>query len=1219
MTGRTIFRGITWKLVFWFLTVAVIPLALSLGIVSLEMVRLAKENVSRELALVRDMEQERFLMWFEEKKTDVRELAEDTTIRSLLEALHDGDRESHREAMDEARSALQRQMALRRDFLQFFVIDAANGDVIISTDPSFEGQKRSRDTYFTGPLETGRLFVKDIFISEYLKGKPGMTISIPVFCLSRGGGYIDAVLVGRLDLEGSLFLLLQERQGLGETGESLIVNRDGIALNRLRYDKNAPLIRKITAEPARLAAAGGTGVVESRDYRGTKVLAAYTYLPELGWGFVAKKDTSEVYAPIWSLVGKIVMIGFVSSLVIGVLAVLVARSLSKPLMEMSDVTRRIAEGDLGARNRGDSAEDEIGVLARSINRTADSLQSRFALLEGLSEVVGAAVGSHDRRGYAARVFDVLMDRTKAHMGVFYVLSPDRRTLQPAFAVGMEPAAWEPMECGSLEGILGLSSLSDDVTRINQLSDASPFVFRGPGGVAEAREIMAIPLLATGELEGLICLGSLTGFGEDDEALARESRHVLATGLDRVLASERVEEMTVQLQSRNDELMNQAEELRRQSDELHDQNVEMEHQQRMIEEANRLKSEFLSNMSHELRTPLNSILALSRVLMRRGKDRPEGEDAKYLGVIERNGRQLLDLINDILDLSKIESGRVEIRPAFFSLRESVESLIETLKPLAEEKQISLKMEIPEALPPLKSDETRVRQILRNLLGNAVKFTSEGGVTISALEEGGDVVVSVSDTGIGIPDKDLPYIFDEFRQVDGTAARHFEGTGLGLAIARKSTFLLGGSLEVESKEGVGSTFMLRLPLNWKDPIQISQREEMAPERTRNAVIVVEDDPSSASTISSLLERIGYESTVARTGPDALRLAREIKPVAITLDLVMPEMDGWEVLQNLRQDPSTSDIPVVIISVRNEEETARALGAEGYLIKPVSSEVLEREIRRICGHGEGMVLVAGSGETSGVQGEGQRRTILMVEDNEIAAEQVKGLIEEERIAEVEVAGDGQRALAYMKKRTPDAIILDLMMPGIDGFSVLDRLRENERTARIPVLILTAKDLTKEDLSRLRNNNVQQLVQKGDVNREDLLHKVRLLFHEAQACPEDLRPDVLYIEDNPDDMTTMRAMLADRYRIAGALSGHEGLRKAASMKPKVVLLDLTLPDMDGLEVLSRLKDDPATTDIPVAAVTARAMKGDRKKALEAGCRAYVTKPVDPDEMHSILERLIP
>jgi len=269
--------------------------------------------------------------------------------------------------------------------------------------------------------------------------------------------------------------------------------------------------------------------------------------------------------------------------------------------------------------------------------------------------------------------------------------------------------------------------------------------------------------------------------------------------------------------------------------------------------------------------------------------------------------------------------------------------------------------------------------------------------------------------------------------------------------------------------------------------------------------------------------------------------------------------------------------------------------------------------------MVLVAGNGEASRVPGKEAERTILMVEDNEIASDQVRGPIEEEGIAGVDVAVDGQQALDYMKKKVPDAIILDLMMPGIDGFAVLDQLRGSESTARIPVLILTAKDLTKDDLSRLRNNNVQQLVQKGDVNREELLRKVRLLFNETNALPEDLHPDILYIEDNPDNMTTMRAMLAGKYRITGASTGNEGLRKALSMKPGVILLDLALPDMDGFEVLSSLKANPATRDIPVVAVTARAMKGDRKKALESGCQAYVTKPVDLDEMHSVLERLIP
>lgn len=1212
MENRSMLRGMAKKFLFWFLVVAVVPLGISLWVITTQMIGSARQNVSENLAAIRDMKVSHFRQWLDNKQVNVKVLAEDTVVRDLVEKIETG-QDNREELMQKAREVLRRQLSLKPDFLDFFLVDSRTGVIFLATEPSIEGLNRSGDTYFTGPLEKNGTYIKDIYRSEALGGEPTMTISTPVYCHQHEGEHITAVLVGRLDLENSLYALLRAREGLGQTGEMVLVNRESIALNTLAKAPDAPLRIKITAAPARLAAQGGTGVVEEKDYAGEKVLSAYTHLPELGWGFVVKIDQAEIYGPIAAMVRRILITGLAFFLLTVALALAVSRGLASPLESMAKISEKIAGGDLDARNPDVDRDDEIGYLAGSINTMAERLQYRFGLLEGLSSVTEAAVGSYDREGFARAVFEVLMARIHAHMGVFYVLSGDGKTFEPSFSAGMDPGAREPFDRETLEGILGFSSLRDDVVVIRQIPDAAPFVFRGPGGVVEAREIMALPLLVSGSLEGLICLGSLTSFPEQDEELARECRHALATGLDRVLASERVQDMTTQLRSRNEELTSQTEELKRQSEELQEQNLELEHQRKMIEEANRLKSEFLSNMSHELRTPLNSILALSRVLQRKG-DKQGEDEAKYLDVIERNGRQLLDLINDILDLSKIESGRVEIRPTFLSLRDMVTSMVETLLPIAEEKGIHLDVEIPDNLPLIKTDDARLRQILRNLLGNAVKFTPEGCATISAQNEGNEFVIRVRDTGIGIPEDELPYIFDEFRQVDGSSSRQFEGTGLGLAIARKSAWLLGGDLTAESKKGEGSVFTLRLPLEWDTPLAKVDETALAVGGTGEKVIVVEDDLSAASTISSILSRIGYEAIVARNGHDALRLARQVDPVAMTLDIIMPEMDGWEVLQKIKGDPETSALPVVIISVCDEVDTAKALGADGYLCKPVIERDLSAEIHRVCGRVSGRVIVAGE---DGAE-YGAPRRILMVEDNDIAARQVKHLIEDEGIATVDVASGGEQALEYMKENTPDAIILDLMMPGVDGFAVLDRLRGRDKTSTIPVLIMTAKDLTREDLSRLRNNNVQQLVQKGDVNREELLRKVRLLFGETTAGNGDIRPDVLYIEDNPDNMTTMRAILGASFRLTGAPNGKEGLKKAAALKPGVILLDLSLPDMDGFEVLEKLKSDAATRDIPVAAVTARAMKGDRRRALEAGCKAYVTKPVDPDEMRPVLERLL-
>jgi len=1099
MVEKIRFSGIARKFLFWFVIVSVTPFLIGLTVITMQMMSSTRQTISTELSVVRDMKVDQIRMWLNEKKTDVASLAADTQLRAMCEAMHKGNIEQRKALKGEVRDVMRNEMDLKLDFLQFLLIDAKTGLVAVSTDPGFEGNNRSSDPYYTEVIKNKRLFVKDIYRSEFLNNEPSMTVSVPIFCLEHKGEHLIAVLVGRLDLEHSLFPLLQERAGMGETGETLIVNNNVIALNSLLHDADAPLKRKITAEPAVLAAAGGTGIVEARDYRGEEVLAAYTYMPETGWGFVAKRDTSEIYAPVWSLLVRVALIGFAFLAGTVVLSFLVSGSLAKPVVEMSETAEKIAQGDLDARSPDTGESDEIGILGRSFNEMASKLKARMDLLEKISRVMTVSVKRHTRGDYGEDIINTLVNLTDAHMGVLYVAEDGGRFLSPVFALGMDPKVWEPIDSRSFEGMLGLSRYSGGVVRIANRAVDTPFVFRGPGGVTEAREIMFAMLGGSSGEEGLVCLGSLTGFEDAAEELLDNTISTLSTGLGRVVSSERIARMTRDLREKNEELQSQTEELKRQAGELQEQNVEIEQQRKQVEESSRLKSEFLSNMSHELRTPLNSILALSGVLLRKGRSLPEEQESEYLDIIERNGRQLLDLINDILDLSKIESGGADVAASFFTLSDTVQSLAETLAPLAGEKGIALKLDIPDDLPPLKSDESRIRQIIRNLMGNAIKFTSEGEVRISARVRDREAFIEVSDTGIGIAENDLPNIFDEFRQADGSASRQFGGTGLGLAIAQKTALLLGGTISAESSLGNGSTFTLRLPLRYPGPLA-----------------------------------------------------------------------GEELL------------------------TPLAAGAESVPEAPSAASDIQNEAA------------------------GMPR-ILLVEDNDIAADQVKGLIEEEEMARVDIATDGKQALDYMAANTPpDAIILDLMMPEIDGFEVLDKLRGTEQTASIPVLILTAKDLSKADLSRLRNNNVQQLVQKGGVDRNDLVSRVRSLLGQGAHKGVNSGTDILVIEDNPDNLTTLKAMLQNGHVIDWAPSGKEGIHKAAGLKPGLILLDLSLPDMDGFEVLRRLREDEATRSIPVAAVTARAMKGDREKALEAGCEEYVTKPVDRDELHRVVDKLL-
>ncbi|MHC4874195.1 MAG: response regulator, partial [Planctomycetota bacterium] len=776
------------------------------------------------------------------------------------------------------------------------------------------------------------------------------------------------------------------------------------------------------------------------------------------------------------------------------------------------------------------------------------------------------------------------------------------------------------------------------------------------------------------------------------------------------------------------------------------------QRTQLEEASRLKSEFLSNMSHELRTPLNSVLALSQLMITRGPGKNAATDIEHLRIIERNGRQLLNLINDILDISKIEAGRMDLTLMEFSPESVIQEVAATVKPLSEEKNLEFTVSA-DSLPDMKSDRGKLKQILLNLLSNAVKFTEEGKVSLCVFADENDITFNVSDTGIGIPENSLNQVFEEFRQADGSNTRRYDGTGLGLSISQRLARLLGGEISVESKVNSGSTFTLVLPLadfaekeSEADLIKEFPTAEMS--AGRHTVLVIDDEEDASQLICNQLDKLGYDYVEARSGKEALELAEKVKPFAITLDILMPEMDGWEVLQTLKSNEKTSRIPVIVVSVSDDRETGRALGAAGYVVKPVDSEVLKAELERIksirrvrkvlvvdddlvvreqlkylLGEEKYQVFAVDNGQTAlesiksdppdavvldllmpvmdgfsvlesmrsdpatysipvivltskditaqenavlagaarrviskaggngdqlrhelheallklenvGFKSETEQPHILVVEDNEIATLQIKSILEENNYI-VTTAENGEKGLAAVRQELPDGIILDLMMPEMDGFEVLEQIRSTQWSAKLPVLILTAKELTQEDRSRLSNNNVYQLIQKGNVDKKQLLKEVSCLVEKSYpvcpdnsavqevnipvkntALPQSEDKPILIVEDNPDNRVTIEAIISDIGRECVTVdNGDDGILQAQKIKPGLILMDIQLPGMSGVDVMKILKKDQKLKNIPVIALTARAMKGDREEFLKEGFDDYMSKPIDPELLQRLIE----
>ena len=772
-------------------------------------------------------------------------------------------------------------------------------------------------------------------------------------------------------------------------------------------------------------------------------------------------------------------------------------AIKEPLAKLTRAAEQFRRGQLGSRSAYVSG-NEFGTLSATFNEMAETVETQISINEQAARLAGVMLREIDMRPFCRELIRELIEQTGSRSGAVYLLNPQKTDFEHFESVGLAGGGRASFSAVEFEGEFGAALATGRMQRIADIPESTRFAFAAVQGDALPREIITLPLRIGQEVGAMISLSSLRSYDEKAIRLLKTIVSTVTARMNGVLAFRQVQELAERLDRQNRELNAQKQELTAQADELTHQNTELEMQKRQLDDVNQLKSTFLSSMSHELRTPLNSVIALSGVLGRRlGGKIPEDEFG-YLEVIERNGRHLLDLINDILDLSRIEAGRVEISLARFSLRTLVGEMVEMIAPQAREKGIALLNQVDEDLPSLTTDPDKFRHIVQNLIGNAVKFTDTGSVDVSARLVEGEVHLAVRDTGIGIAADHLPRIFEEFRQADESTSRRYGGTGLGLAIARKYAALLHGDITVESSPGKGSTFTLRLPL-------------------------------------------GNSLPGAGTGKAVSRNARP--------------------------------------------------------------------------------LIARQGVV------GRDRCILLVEDSEPAVIQMTDILSGQGYR-VQVARNGADALAHIDGSLPDAVILDLMMPGMDGFEVLRQIRSAARTAPLPVLILTAKHVTKEELSFLTGNNIHQLIQKGDIGKAELLGAVARMVApppEKPVLPAQPRPSgpsrvspvVLVVEDNPDNLKTARALLEERYQVIAAEDGRTAIDQARRHRPDVILMDLALPVMDGFAALAALREDDALCHIPVVAVTASAMKGDREEVLAHGFDGYISKPIDEKALMHILNEV--
>ncbi|ARP85555.1 response regulator [Bordetella genomosp. 9] len=967
------------------------------------------------------------------------------------------------------------------------------------------------------------------------------------------------------------------------------------------------------------------------------------------------------------------------------------------------------------------------------------------LQQGEGTLAQALLGEqsvHDIGRNALRALAEVMD---VQVGALYRL--ERGALTWIAGYGQDqPGAAEAAEASQARG-LSLEVAAEGNPKV--LRDLPADYVRVNSGIGEAppRTLVIAPVMADGRVQGVLELGFLHN-REDfslELDLLRAAGEVVGVALRSALYREHLKELLEETQRQSEELQTQQEELRVSNEELEEQgralresqarleqqqsdliqsNAQLEeHTQRLerqkqellkaretleinareLSRASRYKSEFLANMSHELRTPLNSSLILSQMLAdpKKSASLPPEEIQRYARTIHSANADLLSLINDILDLSKIEAGHVDLEPETVSAAGVLEPIRQMFEPIAAGKQLGFRIDIDENAPQtFVTDPAKLQQVLKNLLANAFKFTESGEVVLSVRGAGpGRLAFAVRDTGIGIPPHQQEVIFEAFRQADGTTSRKYGGTGLGLSISRELARLLGGELRVESAVGEGSTFTAEIATNLEAVVQRgasapaggeagpsgalaapaaafpmnsaaaaagndgraaaeirppAQSPQPAAAATPSApeprpqrdtalalaqprpgsfrpargdleqrnfdrlVLVIEDDERFADILYDLAHELRFDCVLVSNGGEAVRLARELRPSGILLDVGLPDQSGLSVLDQLKHDPATRHIPIHVVSVADHVQTALELGAVGYALKPVAREELVEAFGR-------------------VEEKLQRRArrILVVEDDPDLRESISLLLAGDDI-EITTAGTVADALRHLSDRTFDCMVMDLMLPDASGYDLLEQMGSGRKYAFPPVIVYTGRALTRDEEQRLRRYS-RSIIIKGAKSPERLVDEVTLFLHRVEAS---LPPDqqkllmqarqrdmvfegrrILLVEDDVRNIFALSSVLEPLgAELLVARNGREALDALAKdAHVDIVLMDLMMPEMDGLTATREIRKKPALRDLPIIALTAKAMTDDRKNCLEAGANDYIAKPIDVDKLVSLCRVWMP
>jgi CheY-like chemotaxis protein/signal transduction histidine kinase/HAMP domain-containing protein len=954
---------------------------------------------------------------------------------------------------------------------------------------------------------------------------------------------------------------------------------------------------------------------------------------------------------------------------------LLAANLTSQVRAIAEVATAVTKGDLTRSiqvdARGEVAElkDNINTMITNLRLTTDLNTEQDWLKTNLARFTNMLQGQRDLTTVGRLLLTELTPLVNAQMGVIYQVenedSPQLHLLGSYAGDGDYP---HPQVLQFGEGLVGQCAL-DKRQRLVADIPADTVPVRSALMRVIPRNLVVLPILFESQVKAVIELASLSSFTTSQMTFLEQLTDSIGIVLNSIEATMQTEgllkqsqQLAGELQAQQRELQQTNEQLEQKAQQLAERNVEVERKNQEIEQARRAleekatelaltskyKSEFLANMSHELRTPLNSILILGQQLTENPDGNLTAKQVEFARTIHGAGTDLLNLISDILDLSKIESGTVTVDAEDILTGNLLETVGRPFRHEADNRQLTFTIDVDSTLPrSIVTDSKRLQQVLKNLLSNAFKFTAEGGVRLKVAPVASGwssdhpvlntapavIAFEVTDSGIGIPLEKQKLIFEAFQQADAGTSRKYGGTGLGLAISRELASLLGGEIHLRSAPGKGSTFTLYLPLKYSGPtvaprtlpaysqtpaLQTAKDErilEQLPDDRLNLepgdtiLLIVEDDPHYARVLIDLARDKGFKVLVAARGAEALDLAKQYQPAAVSLDVFLPDVLGWTVLSQLKHNPLTRHIPVQIITLDEDRQHALARGAFSFVNKPTTTEGVSAALAQIKEYAKP-----------------RRKRLLIVEDNEAEQLSIRELLHHDDI-EILAADTGAGALSVLREKSCDCVVLDLRLPDMTGFEVLDQIRNDETLSNVPVVVFTGRELSAEEDAEL-HTMARSIVVKGVESPERLLDETALFLHrvitelplEKQRMLEKLNSSdedlvgktALLVDDDARNIFALSSVLERRgMKVLTATTGSEAVTLVES-NPEIaiVLMDIMMPQMDGYQTIGAIRQNPSFARLPIIALTAKAMKGDREKCLEAGASDYLAKPVNTEQL---------